>query len=199
VPRYRRLTSHLIRSVAVKRFQFLTAVVLAAALNLMSCSSVQDGPTGPAETPAASALLSSGDGLLGTGIGAGLLACDPLPFASAAQTIGPEGGTIAAGPHTLSVPAGALAVPVLITVEAPVGTVNSVRLLPDGLRFAAGKPARLTLSYANCPIIGRLLPKRIAYTTDLLEIVSYVLSFDNLFQRKITGSLEHFSRYAVAW
>jgi hypothetical protein len=193
------MMSHLIRSVAVKRFPFLSAVALAAALGVMSCSSVQDGPTGLGETPAPSALLGSGDGLLGTGIGAGLLACDSLPFASAARTIGPEGGTIAVGPHTLRVPAGALAEPVLITVEAPVGTVNSVRLLPEGLRFAAGKPARLTLSYANCPITGQLLPKRIAYTTDLLEILSYVLSLDDLFHKQITGSLEHFSRYAVAW
>lgn len=183
----------------MKRFQVLSAVVLAAALGVMSCSSVQDGPAGPGETPAPSALLGSGDGLLGTGIGAGLLACDSLPFASAQRTIGPEGGTIDAGPHTLRVPAGALAAPVLITVEAPVGTVNSVRLLPEGLRFAAGKPARLTLSYANCPITGRLLPKRIAYTTDLLEILSYVLSLDDLLHERITGSLQHFSRYAVAW
>jgi hypothetical protein len=193
------MTSHLIRSVAVKRFLFRSAVVLAAALGSSSCSSDQDAPTGLGETPAPSALLGSGGGLLGTGIGAGLLACDPLPYASAARTIGSEGGTIAVGPHTLSVPAGALTAPTLIMAEAPVGTVNSVRLLPEGLRFAAGKPARLTLSYANCPITGRLLPKRIAYTTDLLEILSYVLSLDDLLHARITGSLEHFSRYAVAW
>ena len=183
----------------MKRVQILSAVLLAGALNLMSCSSEQDGPTGPGETPAPSALLGSGDGLLGTGIGSGLLACDPLPFASTARTVGPDGGTIVVGPHTLAVPAGALTAPVLITAEAPVGTVNSVRLLPEGLRFAAGRPARLTLSYANCPLTARLLPKRIAYTTDLLEILSYVLSVDDLFHRKITGRLEHFSRYAVAW
>jgi hypothetical protein len=183
----------------VKHSRFVSAVILAGALNLLSCSSVQDGPTGPGEMPAPSTLLGSGGGLLGTGIGAGLLACDPLPYASAARTIGPEGGTVAVGPHTLTVLAGALDQPVLITAEAPVGTVNSVQLLPEGLRFAAGKPARLTLSYANCPVVARALPKRIAYTTDLLEILSYLLSVDDLSHRTVTGSLDHFSRYAVAW
>ena len=66
------------------------------------------------------------------------------------------------------------------TPEAPVGTVNSVRLSPEGLTFAADKPAALTLSYANCPLLGQLLPKRIAYTTDLLAILSYVVSLDDL-------------------
>src|SRR6185295_19908172 len=103
------------------------------------------------------------------------------------------------GPHTLTVPAGALGAPVLITADAPVGTVNSVRFGPEGLQFAAGKPATLTLSYANCPLLGSLLPKRVAYTTDLLAILSYVTSLDDLLARKVTGSLAHFSRYAVAW
>jgi hypothetical protein len=171
----------------------LSILVFAGALSLASCSSLTD-PTDPAP----SALLG-GNGLLGTPIGEGLLACDPLPYASGSATIGAAGGTLVIGPHKLVVPAGALANPVLIQGEAPVGTVNSVQLQPEGLQFAAGKPAKLTLSYANCPLLGGLLPKRIAYTTDLLAILSYVTSLDDLLGRKVTGSLEHFSRYAVAW
>lgn len=175
----------------MKRTRFLPALVLAGALSLASCTSTADGPTGVGdEAPSA---------LLGTPIGNGLLACDPLPYASASATIGSEGGTLVVGPHRLIIPAGALAEPVVITAEAPVGTVNSVQLQPEGLQFARGRPARLTLSYANCPLLGRLLPKRIAYTTDLLEILSYVLSVDDLLGKKVTGALEHFSRYAVAW
>jgi hypothetical protein len=183
----------------VKRKLPLSALVVAAMLGLVSCSTEGDGPTGVSADPSPSALLGSGGGLLGTGIGSGLLACDPLPYASTTQTVGSEGGTILVGPHRLTVPAGALAAPVAITAEAPVGTVNSVRLTPEGLQFAAGKPVRLTLSYANCPLLGQLLPKRIAYTTDLLQILSYVLSVDDLLARRVTGYLEHFSRYAVAW
>jgi hypothetical protein len=143
--------------------------------------------------------LLAGNGLLGTSIGGGLLACNPLPYAADSTVIGPSGGTLAVGPHTLTVPAGALAAPVLITAEAPVGPVNSVRFGPEGLQFAAGRFATLTLSYANCPLLGSLLPKRIAYTSDLLSILSYVISVDDLLNRRVSGSLEHFSRYAVAW
>ena len=171
-------------------------LVLAGALSLASCSSTHD-PLGPeAETPSS---LISGIGLLGTPIATGLLACDPVAYAADSATIGPEGGTLVIGPHTLAVPAGALAEPVLIRGEAQVGAVNSVTLLPEGLRFAAGKPAKLTLSYANCPLLGRLLPQRIANTTHLLAILSYVPSLDDLLGRTVSGSLEHFSRYAVAW
>jgi hypothetical protein len=180
----------------VNRPRIAFVLVLAGALSLVSCSSTQDPMAPEAETPSA---LLSGNGLLGTPIAAGLLACNPLPSAADSATIGPDGGTLVIGPHTLTVPAGALAAPVVISGEAPTGTVNSVQLQPEGLRFAPGKPARLTLSYANCPLLGNILPKRIAYTSDLLAILSYVPSLDDLLGRRISGSLEHFSRYAVAW
>jgi hypothetical protein len=184
----------------MKRTRFLAALLFVAALSAVSCSSGDDGPSGlpPEQTPAA-LLGNSGGGLLGTGIGSGLLACTPLPYAVTEQTVGPAGGTLLVGPHKLTIPAGALSTPALITAEAPVGTVNSVRLSPDGLTFAAGKPATLTLSYANCPLTAQLLPKRVAYTTDLLAILSYLVSVDDLIAKQVTGTLVHFSRYAVAW
>ena len=181
----------------MNRSRILTALVLAGALSLANCSSTQD-PTSPELDPAPSARLS-GNGLTGAPLLSGLLACDPLPYASASATIGAEGGTLVVGPHRLTVPAGALSSPVLISGEAPVATVNSVRLQPEGLQFAAGKPATLTLSYANCSLLGSLLPKRIAYTSDLLAILSYVPSLDDLLDRTVSGSLAHFSRYAIAW
>jgi hypothetical protein len=184
----------------MKRTQFLAALLFVSALSVVSCSSGDDGPSGPSSEQTPAALLGDpSGGILGTGIGSGLLACTQLPYAVTAQTVGPEGGTLLVGPHTLTIPAGALSGPVQITAEAPVGTVNSVRLSPEGLTFAAGKPAKLTLSYANCPLLGQLLPKRIAYTTDLLAILSYVLSVDDLLAKRVTGTLAHFSRYAVAW
>lgn len=179
------------------RIRALAALLLASGLAITACTSGEDGIAGPS-TPEPSQLLSGG-GLLGTGIGSGLLACNPLPYAVTRQVVGPAGGTLVVGPHSLTVPAGALSDTVTITAEAPAGTVNSVKLLPEGLHFAPGKPARLTLSYANCPLLGRLLPKRIAYTTDLLQILSYLLSVDDLVAKRVTASLEHFSRYVVAW
>jgi len=86
---------------------------------------------------------------------------------------------------------------VTITAEAPSANVNSVRFTPQGLRFNVS--AALTMSYSNCNLLGKLLPKEIAYTDDNLNILSYLISLDNLFAKKVTGKLDHFSRYAVAW
>lgn len=148
-------------------------------------------PTGEAAGAPAPELV--GDLLRGTG----LLRCTPLPYATASSLIGPAGGELRVGPHVLRVPAGALAQTVRITAEAPSDNVNSVRLSPEGLQFA--RPATLTMSYANCNLIGRLVPKRIAYTTDALEILSYLLSLDDFVHQQVSGRLEHFSRYALAW
>jgi len=128
----------------------------------------------------------------------GLLKCSNLPYASSTQTIGVGGGVISAGPHTLVVPPGALLAPTAITMTAPTGLgVNAVKFQPEGLRFTA--PAALSMSYANCSLLGKLLPKRIAYTDDKLNILSYLLSLDNLFSKRVTGKVNHFSDYVVAW
>ena len=83
-----------------------------------------------------------------------------------------------------------------MTVPTGLG-VNAVHFQPAGLQFRA--PAALTMSYANCSLLGKLLPKRIAYTTDNLSILSYLLSLDNLFSKYVTGKLNHFSSYVIAW
>lgn len=146
---------------------------------------------GPPAAPQASLI---GD-LLG---GTGLLQCSNLSYATATQTIGSAGGKIRIGPHTLTVPAGALSSPVAITGAIVTGHgVNAVHFQPEGLRFE--RSASLTMSYANCSLLGQLLPKRIAYVGDGLSILSYLLSIDNLFAKQVTGRVDHFSNYAVAW
>ncbi|HEY3221700.1 MAG TPA: hypothetical protein VGJ80_13285 [Gemmatimonadales bacterium] len=134
-------------------------------------------------------------GLLGT---TGLLSCSALPYASQTKTIGSLGGTISAGPHTLVIPPGALLSSTTITMTAPTGLgVNAVKFQPEGLRFLT--PAALTMSYSNCSLLGKLLPKRIAYTDDNLNIISYLLSLDNLLSKYVTGKVNHFSDYVIAW
>ena len=100
--------------------------------------------------------------------------------------------------NTLTVPVGALSSPVAITATLVTGRgVNAVHFQPEGLKFA--RSASLAMSYANCSLLGRLLPKRIAYVGDGLSILSYLLSIDNLFAKQVTGRVDHFSNYAVAW
>jgi hypothetical protein len=137
--------------------------------------------------------------LIGSLLGAtGLLKCSALPYASSTRTIGPLGGSISAGPHTLVIPPGALLAPTTITMTAPTGLgVNAVKFQPEGLRFIT--PAALTMSYSNCSLLGKILPKRIAYTDDHLNILSYLLSLDNLLSRYVTGKVNHFSDYVVGW
>jgi len=147
--------------------------------------------SGPPTAPQASIIRD----LLG---GTGLLQCSNLSYATATRTIGSKGGTIRVGPHTLTVPAGALSSPVAITAVVVTGLgINVVHFQPEGLRFE--RSASLTMSYANCNLLGRLLPKRIAYVSDGLGILSYLLSIDNLLAKQVTGRVDHFSNYAVAW
>ena len=127
----------------------------------------------------------------------GLLKCSPLPADSESQVIGPDGGTLTVGPHTLTVPAGALTAPTLITGVVRSDTVNAVRFSPQGLVFQ--EPARLVMSYANCGLLESLIPKRIAYTTDDLFILEIIPSLDNVLNRTVTGQVSHFSQYAMAW
>ena len=169
------------------RFLMVALVVCLSA----SCS--DRAPTAPTSAPAPDASLI-GDLLRPTG----LLQCSALPAASTTQTLGPAGGSITVGPHVLRIPAGALSQPTTITATLDVNRgVNGVRFQPEGLQFASS--AYLTMSYANCSLLGRLLPKRIAYTNNLLGILSYLLSVDNLFTKKVTGQVRHFSEYVIAW
>lgn len=126
-----------------------------------------------------------------------LMKCSPLPADSVTETVGPDGGVLRVGPHSLVIPPGALDQPVEITALAPTDTVNRVHFEPHGLEF--DRPVYVTLSYANCRGVGTFLPKQVAYTTDALEILELLASFDNLFLRRVTGRTTHFSDYAVAW
>jgi hypothetical protein len=166
-------------------------LALAASLLVASCA---DPPLAPLEAEPGGPTA----GLLGSlAQPIGLLQCSPLPYDSVTQAIGPEGGVVRVGRHKLSVPPGAVADVVTITAVAPSGTVNRVAFQPEGLVFE--RFAHLTMSYANCDLLGVLLPRQIAYVTDRLDILEYLPSVDHLLSQSVTGRLDHFSSYAVAW
>ena len=171
--------------------RILTTLCGAAAVVMLSCGEPSPLGVPPHRVP--------GQASLGTWLlpDSGLLTCSPLAYDSVTQTVGPDGGTIYVGPHSLVIPAGALAVPTTITAVVRSDTVNVVRFQPQGLQF--DRAASLTMSYANCSLLGSLATKEIAHTTDELEILSYLPSVDDLAARLITGQLQHFSDYAIAW
>lgn len=170
--------------------RLLLTLMTGAAAVLLACQDTPPVGVGPRE-PAPEASL--GSWLQGTG----LLTCSPVPADSVTQTIGPEGGTIVVGLHSLYLPEGALDSAVTITAVAPSDTVNRVQFQPAGLVF--DPPASLRMSYANCNLLGSTVPKRIAYVSDALDILYYLLSVDNPLTQTVTGRLEHFSEYALAW
>lgn len=178
----------------VKHMARRLAGIVAVTMVVVSCG--RDAPTAARTSDAVRASGVDGSanllgGLLGT-----LLSCRPMPEAQASAWIGPAGGTLRVGPHTLRVPAGALGQRVLITGIAPSDSVNLVQFYPEGLHFAS--PASLTMSYANCSLLVQLLPQ-IVYTDDGLNILEYIPSLANLLSRTVTGSVQHFSGYAVAY
>jgi hypothetical protein len=124
-----------------------------------------------------------------------LLACEPQQYAADVRVIGPAGGQLLVGNHKLTIPAGALSQEVAIVMEQIEGTVNSVRLSPEGLHFAI--PAILSLSYKNCPTNWHY--KRIVYTDESLNILELLLSLDFNKASQVKGLIYHFSRYAVAY
>jgi hypothetical protein len=125
----------------------------------------------------------------------GLLTCEEQKYDVTSQTIGPKGGTIRVGKHSLVIPKGALKKNVRIKAEQMRGPTNSVRFSPEGLEFE--KPATLTLNYQNCEDVGT--PKAVVYTTEKLKILEVLRSLDLLKKRTVTAPIDHFSRYAVAF
>jgi len=170
--------------VTASRFAWLTAAALLLALGC-------EAPSAPPIPPPQGSLF--GFPLQFTG----LLRCSPLPYDSVTQTIGPDGGVIDVGAHSLAIPAGALDSAVTITAVTPSDSVNRIQFQPQGLVF--NQAASLTMSYANCNPMTSLVPRRIAYTDDLLTILEYLVSLDDRDSRTVTGDLHHFSDYALAW
>jgi hypothetical protein len=170
---------------------WIAAFAAAFTLAVVSCNDTTPvAPVAPTVQPDAS--------LLGSLLGAtGLLGCTPQPYDSVTKVIGPEGGALTVGSNWFYVPPGALGSNVKITAVAPSGTVNLVKFQPQGLRFA--QPAVLTMSYANCGLLGWLLPRHIAYTNDDLKILELLPALDNLFRKTASTRIEHFSGYALAY
>ncbi|HUF26618.1 MAG TPA: hypothetical protein VMM18_06520 [Gemmatimonadaceae bacterium] len=185
----------------IRPFPLVAAIFLSLAFT--SCSE-RGTPVEPA-VPESSALPGGltgtvtdvGGSLLGatTGLVTGVLACPSSETYTTSQVVGRDGGTIKVGPHTLLIPPRALSGDVEITATAPAGSVTTLRFEPHGLRFE--RPTALTMSYAHCGLISGLT-KRVVYVDGELRILEVLPSVNDLFRRRVTGKLDHFSAYAVA-
>jgi hypothetical protein len=174
----------------------LAAISIAAGI---SCSADNSLTAPQVSAPSPSLIGGLLDGLGKAPLVSPLLSCTPQPYAADTLVVGPAGGTLKVGRHSLAIPAGALNAPVQIIADAPVGEVVSVRFEPEGLKFNPARQPVLTLDYSACPPVRNLLPKRIVYTTETLDILSLLPSIDNLLTKRVSAPLEHFSRYVVAF
>jgi hypothetical protein len=191
------------------------ALVIGLAVSVANCGdNAPTGVTAPSTVTTTPNVPAPEAGLVGNLLGTvlktvGLVQCSPLPRDSVSKTIGRWGGSITVGPQTLYIPAGALDHNVTITAVLSGDSVNAVHFEPQGLQF--NRTAYLTLSYANCNLLGDLLgplfrrghgsrtPDHIAYTDDSYNIITLLQSTSNPWNQTVTGEVHHFSQYAMAW
>jgi len=180
------------------------ALIGALAFGLTACSSdvAPAAPRAPhrsagIDSPGPQALdllVDPGGTLAGFLSNLTLYTCSTPSFGSVTQSVGPAGGTIKVGPHSLVIPPGALDRTVAITASTSAASHVRVDFRPEGLRFAT--PATLRLSYAHCPGAPRL-PK-VVYVDDLLSILELLPSLNDLGNERVAARLRHFSGYAIA-
>ena len=110
--------------------------------------------------------------------------------------IGPQGGRLKAGGHTLYVPVGALSATTFITMQAPSGNIGHVVFGPEGLKFNQNYPAHLVMSYQNC-LVASEATQQVAYTSATLNILETQPSVSDTVGLTVDGSLNHFSEYVL--
>jgi hypothetical protein len=133
-----------------------------------------------------------------TGRYADSLMCDPKQYVATAKIIGPDGGDINFGEHTLRIPAGALSAATVITAEAPTSLRVTSVFSPHGTQFNAGHSPTLELSYKHCR--GPLhRAARIAYVGANGTILEWPPSEDHPELGLVRALIAHFSNYIVAY
>ncbi len=126
--------------------------------------------------------------------GSRFVLCEPQQYAAETKIIGPAGGEIEIGPHTLRIPKGALSQYTVITGEAPVTSAVEVRFSPHGLHFL--KQPMLTLNYKRCAAPGDT-PHRAGYVDDAENVLEWPVSYDEKRVNDLYTWIWHFSGYRI--
>jgi hypothetical protein len=123
--------------------------------------------------------------------------CRPQPDAMAAGWIGPQGGVLKAGKHTLKVPRGALSSTVWIRIEAPSSSMNRVVISPSDLALNQAYPAHLVMSYDNCAVAPGS-EQQIVHINGNLQVIQTAPSETDPATMTVDGKLLRFSDYALS-
>ena len=132
------------------------------------------------------------------------LRCEPKPEVSVTKKIGRKGGDIHVGPHTFSVPAGALDSDVVITAFAPTSSRAELKFAPHGLQFS--KPVEMSISYKGC-----VVPENAELGVSYIDHPGQSYSgwkgmaakkqpaHDDKTTTAVSALTDHFSGYVVSW
>lgn len=161
----------------------ITAGLLCGAL-VVGCTSDLTGPGTPS-------LVQTSTSNTGT-----LTECSPQPSSSAKAFIGPDGGSIRVGNHTLVVPARALKTSTWITMQTRTETINRVSFGPEGLSFNRNYLPHLIMSYNNCSVPPGAT-QRIAYVNESLAVLETPPSYSDPLTQTVDGRIAHFSDYVI--
>ena len=133
-----------------------------------------------------------------------LLECPVETSQTASGILSPLGSTVSVGGTSITVPAGAVSVPVPVMLTLPASRYMEVQINVAGLeleRFDFLLPVRVTIDYSRCER-SRVLwgPLEVWYIDDdskapleEMDIVS-----DRKLEKRITFSSSHLSSYAIA-
>jgi hypothetical protein len=152
----------------------------------------------PVTAPPRTSLLDPVTGLVG-GLLHGILDCPSDQALSATTTIGPEGGSLAAGGFRVDFPAGAVESPQTFVLDVPAGRYLQIDVRAEGYdHYWFDTPVTVTLDASRC---GLLPPGLQVWNDDpqtyaLLAPMGGVL---DLLSRTVQFRTSHFSGYTIAW
>lgn len=189
------------RNVRIVRGALLAALVFTAACGDLAPTAPRAQPVGVDERNDLLGLVGGrGDGLIdGLLSKLSLFRCDSPDLGSVTQTVGPSGGVIHLGPHSLTIPRGALLTNVEITAKAKGRDHVKIDFQPHGLRFK--KATTLRLSYAHCtnrPVFPKVVYVGEPKDGEALRILELLPALTDLSTNRVTASIGHFSGYAIA-
>jgi hypothetical protein len=176
----------------------LAALALVAVATGCDRSTPLDPAAAPVSAPVRTSLLGPITGIL-TGTLHGILDCPSDQTLSATATIGPEGGTLAAGGFRVDFPAGAVQSPQTFVLDVPAGRYLELDVRAEGYaHYWFDAPVTVTLDASRC---GLLPPGLQVWNIDeqskaLLEPMGTVL---DLLSRTVQFRTQHFSGYTIAW
>lgn len=121
---------------------------------------------------------------------------------TSAAVVGVLGGTVSIGATSITIPAGALSLPTLITVTVPAGQYMEVDINANNLTsFLFNLPVSVTIDYSRCDAASTA-----GQTLSVWHIDTWTKAlFENMggvndsTQQSITFSTPHLSGYAIAF